>query len=259
MTLANSDIPSAPLDANTSDQQYNRLVNRVGEIQQYLGDNLRGPDGRGGRPGMPDIFIGYTASSPPNGGSGSTYTDARYYVVRCVAPDPNGGRPTYDKQGSLTENLSINDDPFAGKMSLPTYVVATNLAELTGHVTDTSGSPGTHLLHDNTIVLVIGFTSRANPVKRTYVFMQPLPRGLFPVNLTQSGGSNGSAGVVATYTYNATNAITGASISGGPFAVTWARANGLVNAATHGTMYVGSDGTYHLWQADETPMDDTCS
>lgn len=84
------------------------------------------------------------------------------------------------------------------------------------------------------------------------------PTGFIPLTVSQSGGSNGSASTAASYTYSCTNAITSTAISGGPYGPQWARPSGLVNAATHGTGFYDSSGTFHLWQVDETPQETQC-
>lgn len=85
-------------------------------------------------------------------------------------------------------------------------------------------------------------------------------QGLIPLNLTQATGNDGTdADGPATYTYNATNAITGATIPGGPFSVEWQRAGGHVTVATHGFGFYDHTGTFHLWIVDEEPVDFSCS
>ena len=148
-----------------------------------------------------------------------------------------------------------------------TYTDGDNPTVIGVNLSETKNPTGTHWLQaDGTKYVLARRTPRItasssnSQVGNLYVeFDEAKPGGLFPVNLTQSGGSNGSASSTASYTYNATDAFTGNSISGGPFSVTWNRRNGLVNAATHGTGYYNSSGTFVLWEADEQIQTDTCS
>lgn len=128
-------------------------------------------------------------------------------------------------------------------------VTATNLAE---------GITQSHLLPTGLIVRVMVEYDATTPTPQARFITSVTPPALIPLSLSQSGGSNGSSSSTASYTYNATNAITSVAIPGGPYSVTWARATGLVNVATHGTGYYAS-GSFTLFQADETPQVDNCS
>lgn len=201
-----NDLPKGPWTPANSLARLNDLIAMVNDLQRRLGE-LQGHGGADDRrAGVPDMFLGYTTTAPPNVSPGDAppLDDARYYVVRCVAPDPAGSAPTYGPLGFLSDNLSVDDDPFNGKVSLPQFVVATNLAETGRGVTDTSGSPGTHLLPDNTIVLCIGIPSRQNPVQRVYILAPVLGSAAFPVRVKKDGGVAGSmaSSTSCTFTYS---------------------------------------------------------
>lgn len=250
-------IPSGPWTPANSLQQLTTLIDRINELQAYvasIGQAIGGsPAGSFGRPAAYDIFLGYTATTPPGGSPGTTkYTDARYYTVRSVAPAPTGTAGNYSKLGALIDNLSINDDPFNGHSQLPTYVTATNLAELPAGYKDSSTNKGSHGLPDNTTVLVIGFPSRQNPLRRTYVMVPlPIPNGLFRVALTQTGGS-GTAGWTYTAKSLDGNVTWGTTLT--PEEPHW----GNTNAATFGDGYVDSSGTFKLAYASEGRTPSPC-
>lgn len=185
-----------------------------------------------------DTLLVKLVSQGPNGES--DFTDARYW-----------GHIEYLAGSNPNDAITLKDDvpPTVadGSPQYPAIIVCTNLGEL-----GASGTGGSHGLSTSgsVYVRVFGVYDRGDPRSKHYEFGQS-SAGLFPVNLTQSGGSNGSAGAVATYTYNATDARTGATISGGPFSVTWARRAGPVTAATHGHGYYDSSGTFVLDTCDE--------
>lgn len=85
--------------------------------------------------------------------------------------------------------------------------------------------------------------------------------GLFPVNVVQSGGSAGNSTTACTFTYGTvTNAITSAAITGSGLSPTWARPSiGKMVAATHGTGYYNSSGTFVLYQIDEVDDEIACT
>jgi len=84
--------------------------------------------------------------------------------------------------------------------------------------------------------------------------------GVFPVKVTQTGGSNGNASAAATYTYTVKN-IAGDSI-GTAIALARPRPYGKVtvqSADGYGIAFWGSDGLLKLWDAGEIPDTATCA
>ena len=96
---------------------------------------------------------------------------------------------------------------------------------------------------------------------RKYVFVSGGGKHDFiPVSLSTDAGSDGTASTAPTYTYKwPVNLVTGNEIKMADgttratgLAPTWDRNIGEFNHATHGTVYIGSDGNPVLFQADET-------
>ncbi len=76
------------------------------------------------------------------------------------------------------------------------------------------------------------------------------PPALFPVNLTQTGGIDGTATLVAGYTYTATT-LAGVTL-GTNLSPEWPRGMGSMTPATKGTGYFNASGTFVLHQVSET-------
>lgn len=83
-------------------------------------------------------------------------------------------------------------------------------------------------------------------------------QGLIAVNVSQTGGSNGTQSTAASYTYTVTDAVTGETL-GSSMSPVWARTVGAVTAATHGTAYREADGDVVLYQVDEVPEVEACA
>ncbi|MDE2101256.1 MAG: hypothetical protein KGL39_28680, partial [Patescibacteria group bacterium] len=110
-------------------------------------------------------------------------------------------------------------------------------------------------LASGTIVYVMELPASAGATSPNYLILGSSAASLFPVTLTQSGGSNGSQTSAATYTY-IVKSISGTTLGTTgttPIQPTWARDFGSVNTATHGTAYYDDSGNLVLYQADETP------
>ena len=124
-----------------------------------------------------------------------------------------------------------------------------------GYAHDANGSTGA----------LVGQKVRIYPVVRAgsknlhWVFGVAGGGGLIAVSLTADGGGNGDTTHAPNYTYKwPVNLATGGEIlkADGSRATglspVWARNIGEFNQATHGTLYMGSDGNPVLYQVDET-------
>lgn len=90
------------------------------------------------------------------------------------------------------------------------------------------------------------------PTKRGVATGNDDPYGLFPVTVSQTGGSAGDATTACSFTYTATDLD--ANELGTGMSPTWARpAAGAMVAATHGLGYYDSTGAFVLYQVDEQP------
>lgn len=124
-----------------------------------------------------DTFLGRVTLTPPNWAAKSTdYTDARYWVRRCV---PDSTDATYTPEGVGTSNLQRISDPsaLASAAIVPYIVTATNRAELPPDYKGDGNdlSQGCHLLIDGAIVEVTGQIDPSNPTKIWYSFFRPYP------------------------------------------------------------------------------------
>jgi hypothetical protein len=263
MGMTIKQLRHGPWTPGNSLQKLNELIDAVNGLYSYVGWNLNpaviGPVKPEPRPFNLDVFFGEITTTPcsssgsPSGGS--DYTDARYYVTRCVCPDPNSPTDNYSTMGALTDVLTNGPDPFNGHLPLPSCVTATNLCELPATV----GDAGTHQLAAGLIVFVIGVPDRQNPVKRTYFFTQAIA-GPIAVTLASDGGSAGSnapSPAASTLTYTVTIAEGGKQL--GTTVPVWpARQIGHVTAATKGYAQKIS-GTLYVVQHDEVLDTSGCS
>lgn len=80
---------------------------------------------------------------------------------------------------------------------------------------------------------------------------------LIPCTVTQNLGDQGDATHPATWTYDVFD-LGGMKLNTDPLSPTWARANGSVNKATHGTFYATAEDGIVLYQIDETPVTNSC-
>jgi hypothetical protein len=173
-------LPRGPVSLSNWLQRSDNIVDAINNLQAVVYGRMKESGGQidGGRAGTLDIFVGLTTETPPY--PNTAYTDARYYVTRAIAPDPNSGDPAngpnYGIDGALKDPLTAAADPFNGHLAIPSVITATNLAELPpDYAAGGSGAgTGTHLLKDSSIVLVVGFPSLVNPTQRTYVFIAPI-------------------------------------------------------------------------------------
>jgi hypothetical protein len=187
-----------------------------------------------------EMGIAQVTNAGPNGEA--DFDDAMYWLQRKLIKFGDMGDPI-EIATDTTDQISY-DSP-------PNIFPATNLPEW---------QADTHLLAVDGTVQVMYFAvwDAGSPQQKHYLFYYASPTGMLPVNVSQSGGANGTDSAVPTYTYNATEAISGISITGGPFSVTWGRAKGSVTAGTHGTGFYNSDGDFVLWQVDEVPDTYSC-
>ncbi len=153
--LASFNIPTAPLDPTTSDKAWNLMQNQVKQLTErflLLSKNSLRING---------FFLGLITFSPDDGVD--DFTDARYYVNFCQA-------------GIIAANLQLVVGQASSRNAglIPQYVIATNLAEIYPQQTTSgnpvTGGPGTHLLADNTPVIVYVFSDPAIPTNNYYVF-----------------------------------------------------------------------------------------
>ena len=141
----------------------------------------------------------------------------------------------------------------ARSSSDPAYlsITAANLKEIVSQAES---------LSNGTIVYVMELPASVGATTPNYLILGSSAASLFPVTLTQSGGSNGSQTSAASYTY-IVKSISGTTLGTTgttPIQPIWARDFGLVTAATHGTAYYDNSGNLVLYQADEVYQTSGC-
>lgn len=105
-------------------------------------------------------------------------------------------------------------------------------------------------------VVPIAVTSNGDTV---YLAIPAIPHALFPVKVTQSGGSDGDKTDAATWTYTVKTVDDAYTLSTSAMTPEWARASkGPMVKATHGTAYYTSVGVFTLYQVDEQEDSTTC-
>ena len=172
-------------------------------------------------------------------------------------PQPTTGGLYWCAKADVSVNSSTNVWTVTAKSSSdPSYlnVLCANLKEIVSQ---------TENLQSGDIVAVLELPSSAGATNPTpnYLILASNSPSLFPVNLTQSGGANGTSTTAATYTYilKSLSGTTLGTTGTTPVSPQWGRTYGEVNTATHGTAYYdASSGNVVLYQADETPMTGTC-
>lgn len=245
-SLKDPNIPRAPLAPATSDKAYNALVDHVGDMTRTLAAMVgAAPDDR---PVIREIFLAQTSDNAPSGQNAFSAKDARYWLNRSV--------PLNNK---TTDKFGVQLDEFRKVGLYDATVPGVNLAELFPQASDSApaNSGGTHLLPPKTPVLVFAISARTSPLKKFYVFVRaPNIGAIFRVNLTQTGGSNGTQSTAPTYTYTATDLNSNQLGTG--LSPERPRPNGAVTAATKGTGYYNTSGTFVLAEAWETPGSGHC-
>lgn len=214
----------------------------VGTLARYYADNLKergGPSSR--RPAIASAFFANVSNSGPNGES--DFTDARYWLDRIDV----------DAAVDLTsEAIEFADDPYVVSATIPGTVLGISLFEAPAK--GAMGN-GTHVCPVGTRVLVLGLVRPTNSGVIDFVFWYS-PPGILVVNLTQTGGSNGTQTTAATWTYTAkvrnADASSGATLGTG-LAPLKPREHGSRTAATIGEGYYDGAGTFILKEAWEPP------
>ena len=177
-------------------------------------------------------ILGIIVATGPGGAA--DYTDARYWW-----------QEAYLHQ-YITENVTSEARPMLDDASTNASAqTLTNLSEVAG---------STHTLTAGTLVWVDAVEGRSDSgsVNQFYqITTLVIPSGVFPVNLTQTGGSAGSGTAACTFTY------TVKTLAGGTLGLSitpiMARPTlGLTTAATHGLAYM-SGSTVILQWCDEVP------
>jgi hypothetical protein len=230
---ADKDLPTWDQGRLIESGDLNTLSGAVRELTQRFADNCPESVGQAyDSPGF-DYFLAIVQD---------VSTDGQTCTIKRAKPD---------ESLEWEDPLDATEETYPG-IKTETAFAATNLACLP----DGGAMPSA-----DTPLLVFRFSTRgvdgATAVD-VYVFWWSVG-GLIPVTVSQSGGANGNSTTAPTYTYTATNAITGVAYTGGPFSVSWARPKGLVTAATHGTAFYDADGNFVLWQVDEKPGGTACT
>jgi hypothetical protein len=207
-----------------------------------------------GKPGAPApsltvAYLGLTVATGPN--SEGDFADARYWVQDAFVSAASSAASAaiqivedYAKAANLP-----TDTPTAEQRQLYIREV-TNLAEWY------SDSGGGHALPPGSPVIVFALRDQGgsadpaqNPTGGTvrYVMMVPVPPGVFPVSLTQTGGANATdATTKASWTYTVNAEPDGRTLGTG-VAPIHQRAFGKTTAATRGMAYYDGASLMLLW------------
>lgn len=174
----------------------------------------------------------------------TAFTDSRYYARFQYIPETDGGglvSPSDEPENPLERVVGKNRDTISFREK--NYVPVTNVSEPSAW----------HTLPIDTKVLVWTFFDRAEIYKPHYlIFVEPR-RGMIPVSLTQTGGSNGTSSAAATWTYTANDTLGGSAELGTVLGPEWPRPNGRMTAATKGLGYFNTSGVFVLSIAYEKP------
>ncbi len=135
--------------------------------------------------------------------------------------------------GAFTEQIPLDD--------------ASGLQNLTDGRTTVDADTGSTLI--NLPPGVVPVLQYPNGDKAAFVVLSVL--ALIPVKVSVASGSNGTQTTKATWTYDVTNVDDSAIPGATGLSPAWAREEGKKVAATQGTGYYGSSGTFVLWQVDE--------
>jgi hypothetical protein len=274
--------------ANQSAQKHQELVNainsnRIGSVDGNLA-TYSTPGGRSildlSRYTVVDRRLARVmVATGPGGG----FTDARYelYILQHQRSDvgPGGGAGVGVPPGA-TNNVILDieerefmfpdggydntvTNPAAGvdDPSIGYTVVGINLAEMTS----LDSSDGTHNLTDldgafSEVIVEAFCITDDEDASQPHWFFHLVPKlpMMLAVNLTWHAGADGTQTDTCHYDYNATDAVSGDIISGGPFAYTANRELGSTKKATRGMILWQVDGTKTLWWCDEVANKKAC-
>lgn len=209
-------------DFNKVLQELRRLgklvdANRVGTVKPLRADQ---------------VWFGLVTDAGPS--AEADYTDERYWVKRA--------KIDLDELDNAETAIT-----FAAKTGVfEETVTATNLTEVI---------TGNHRLPVDTPVILFRFFDDGTKSIPRYIFWTRRDSNeLFPVDVSQTGGSGGNKTTKTSYTYTATDAITAVELGTVLSPVFNTRtATGAHVAATKGTGYFDEAGNFVLYQINEVP------
>lgn len=171
-------------------------------------------------------------------------TNHQYWLRRAYISNAKASPAVPGDPAKLTESPAVTSND--------NWILATNLAERLPNIGGTE-TAGPHGLPKGQAVGPVWAESDANdPSVTRYVFFFRM--GLFPVVLTQTGGSAGNLNTPVSFTYTVDHVNSGGQLATGHAPVWPSRSqNGLKVAATTGfAWYVGSTLNVFAFERDDT-------
>lgn len=211
-----------------SAKEFNKIIRELKRIGQLLDAGNPGPKCLR----LDQCIFGKIVDAGPE--SEADYTDCRYWVERSsIDLDET------DAETEKVEFVALTTGDYREKV-----FTATNLAEI---VSDS------HRLSVDTNVFVLKFYDTGDPsTPRYFMWQTPTNFLLFPVDVSQTGGSAGSISTKCSFIYTATDILTEVSLGTSLSPQYDGRtAKGVYVAGTKGTGYYDETGTFVLWQVNE--------
>lgn len=234
-------MPRIPKNVNKSDpvlaKEYNKVLAELRRLGQLFD---AGQAGQAKSLRLDQVWLGIIQDQGPTV-SDVDYEDARYWVNRAKIDLDETDNP--ETELALVQYTASSHYKKA-------IVTATNLAEVV---------TGTHSLPMDTPVVVIKFLDEGSPSTARYFFWcTPQAFNLFPVTVTQTGGSAGSEVATCSFSYTATDKLgneLGTDL-GPEFDLR--TPIGVFTAGGSGMGYFDETGDFVLFSVDEVPSHGSC-